>query len=172
MAAKTGAFPRERQGYAPQQVARGGVGGSPAKRLHYHHNGTGRDTYIATNNGGFMTNYGFKKDYDSYIENLRGYHNNAPMKEIQKSSNNQQRASPKKDHFVEGQLSIRSPKVRNGLAMLNSYQRGQCARLSMPRQRSLEHIELVGQTISSRPSLMKDTSNSRFLRKSGQFMTI
>ena len=24
-----------------------------------------------------MTNYGFKKDYDSYVENLRGYHSNA-----------------------------------------------------------------------------------------------
>ena len=34
-----------------------------------------------------MTNYGFKKDYDSYVENLRGYqtiaHGQSSMKELQ-----------------------------------------------------------------------------------------
>ena len=75
--AKGGGFTPQKTGFAPQNVARAGAGGSPAKRLHYHVNGTGRDTYIHSNHGGFMTNYGFKKDYDSYVENLRGYHSSA-----------------------------------------------------------------------------------------------
>ena len=49
------------------------MGGSPAKRLHYHVNGSGRDTYIYNNHGGFMSNYAYKKDYDHYVDNLRGY---------------------------------------------------------------------------------------------------
>ena len=69
------------------------MGGSPAKRLHYHVNGSGRDTYIYNNHGGFMTNYGFKKDYDHYVDNLRGYggaaHGQSSMKDIQFRSTKQ-----------------------------------------------------------------------------------
>ena len=46
-AAKTGAFGRSASNFAPGNIARiGEASGSPAKRLHYHVNGTGRDTYI------------------------------------------------------------------------------------------------------------------------------
>ena len=102
--------------------------------MHYHTNGTGRDTYIHSNHGGFMNNYAYKQDYDNYVENLRGYYSNAStnMRDIQLRSNKQPRQSPKRDHFVEGQISIRSPKVRNGLAVLKDFQKVQCDRLSQP----------------------------------------
>ena len=68
--------------------------------------------------------------------------------------------SPQKDHFVEGQISIRSPKVRNGLAILGSSQRLQAARLSMPRK------------AGPKGGFLNDISNSprasdAFLRSSG-----
>ena len=49
-------------------------------------NGSGRDTYIYNNHGGFMSNYAYKKDYDHYVDNLRGYggeaHGQRSMKDI------------------------------------------------------------------------------------------
>ena len=43
-----------------QNLKRAGQGlGSPAKPLHYHVNGTGRDSYIHQNHGGFSQNYSF-----------------------------------------------------------------------------------------------------------------
>ena len=62
-----GQFSTVKEGYSPQKVERGGLGGSPPKRFNYAVNGTGRDTYIHCNNGGFKTNYAWKKDYDVYI---------------------------------------------------------------------------------------------------------
>lgn len=124
VAAKSGAFGRSASNFQPGGVARGGEGSmSPPKRLHYHVNGTGRDTYIHSNHGGFMNNYAYKQDYDSYVENLRGYHTNTQknMHEVYKRSTKQNRTSPKKDFFVEGQMGIRSPKVRNGLAVLKDF---------------------------------------------------
>ena len=173
LAAKSGAFGRSASNFAPGGVARGGESSaSPAKRLHYHVNGTGRDTYIHSNHGGFISNYAGKQDYDSYVDNLRGYQtNNSNMRDIYKRSTKQGRSSPQKDFFVEGQLGVRSPKVRNGLAVLKSYQSGQCARLSMPRQKSSETLDVAGNNYGSRKSLMKgfeaQRTSQNFLRKSG-----
>ena len=66
-----------------------------------------------------MTNYAWKKDYDSYIDALRYHPTKPPMVEVKQRSKDP--SSPIKDHFVEGQLSIRSHRARNGLAMLNNY---------------------------------------------------
>ena len=49
-------------------------GGSPGKRLHYHVDGTGRDSYIHVTDGGFTSKYGKFNDRDAYVNNLRGYH--------------------------------------------------------------------------------------------------
>ncbi len=49
-------------------------GGSPGKRLHYHVDGTGRDSYIHVTDGGFTSKYGKMNDRDAYVANLRGYH--------------------------------------------------------------------------------------------------
>ena len=123
-----------------------------------------------------MNNYAYKQDYDHYVENLRGYHSNnrTNMRDVYLKSNKQGRSSPQKDFFIEGQMSIRSPKVRNGLAMLNSYQKGQCARLSIPRQKSTERIDadaLRASGYGKLPSTFQhDSNNAAFLRKSGQFL--
>ena len=42
-----------------QHIARGGGLGSPGKTIHYQVNGTGRDSYIHANHGGFSSNYQF-----------------------------------------------------------------------------------------------------------------
>ena len=104
LAAKSGAFGRSASNFAPGGVARmGESSASPAKRLHYHVNGTGRDTYIHSNHGGFISNYASKQDYDSYVDNLRGYQtNNTNMRDVYKRSTKQGRSSPQKDYFVEG----------------------------------------------------------------------
>lgn len=120
-----------------------------------------------------MNNYAYKQDYDNYVENLRGYYSNAStnMRDIQLRSTKQPAQSPKRDHFVEGQISIRSPKVRNGLAVLKSYQTGQCNRLSVPRKSRDALMDWNAEIMNSRHSLMnsieKPESASHFLRKSG-----
>lgn len=62
-----------------QHIARGGGQGSPGKTLHYHVNGTGRDSYIACNQGGFASNYTYKNDRDAYVNSLRGYPTTVPQ---------------------------------------------------------------------------------------------
>jgi len=70
-------------------------------------------------------------------------------------------------------MGVRSPKVRNGLAVLKSYQSGQCARLAIPRQKSNENFDVTDSHFASRKSLLKDfegeaqRTSHAFLRKSG-----
>ena len=55
---KPGSFGRSQDNFNSMNVARsGGAGGSPQRTNNYHTNGSGRDTYIATNHGGFVSNY-------------------------------------------------------------------------------------------------------------------
>lgn len=63
-----------------------------------------------------------------------------------------------------------SRRVRNGLAVLKNQQRGQCARLSIPRQKSREMLDQLANE-SPRGSGLRNSvdemSNSRsFLRRS------
>ena len=46
--------------------------------------------------------------------------------------------SGQKDHLVEGQVGLRSPKARNDLRMLKAHQKMQSERLAFPKQRSVE----------------------------------
>ena len=113
--------------------------GSTVKKLHYHTNGTGRDTYIHSNNGGFMFNYSGKKDYDAFVGDLRGYRGNAHGHRSMKSLTVMQttysgKPLAKQDHFVKGQLSPHTNQARNGLAVLKNYQKDQSERLAMPRK--------------------------------------
>lgn len=41
--------------------------------MHYHHDGTGRDTYIYTDQGGFMNNMEKGGHKDRYVKGLREY---------------------------------------------------------------------------------------------------
>ena len=64
-------------------------------------------------------------------------------------------------------MSIRSPKARNGLAVLKDFQKHQCSRLAAPRRNSLgkiEEEELFKRDPSSE-SLFKPVHHN-FLRKS------
>ena len=65
-ATKGGSFGKQDRSHA-MHVARGGGAGSPGKNIHYRTNGTGRDSYIACNQGGFSNNYAFKSDQDAYV---------------------------------------------------------------------------------------------------------
>ena len=73
--------------YEPSQAQKGGKfpshvpgmrvgGGSPGKKIHYHVDGTGRDSYIHVTDGGFTTKYGYFNDRDAYVSSLRGYSTN------------------------------------------------------------------------------------------------
>ena len=62
-------------------VKRSGLGmGTPAKPLHYHNNGTGRDSYIYANHGGFTSNYSQQNAADAYVSSLRTY--SKPLHEL------------------------------------------------------------------------------------------
>ena len=102
---KPGSFGRSQVNFNVLNIARGGEGNSsPAKRFNYNVNGSGRDTYIHDNHGGFVNNYSPKQNYTAYVDNLRGYHsgNRALMRDICSRSNRQGRHSPQKDFFIEG----------------------------------------------------------------------
>lgn len=75
---KGGSFTKTQSKASPAHIGRGGGQGSPGKTLHYHTNGTGRDSYIACNQGGFASNYGFTNDKEAYVASLRSYHNGNP----------------------------------------------------------------------------------------------
>ncbi len=66
-AAKSGVFRSPGPKYRQVQ------GGSPAKKLHYRVDGTGRDSYIHVTDGGFTSKYGNMNDRDAYVASLRGY---------------------------------------------------------------------------------------------------
>ena len=76
---------------------------SPTRTLHYHTDGTGRDTYINVNQGGLMANYtSCDKAYQSGLRNYAAEPRAYNIKPVNGS----------KDHFIKGQISIRSPKMR------------------------------------------------------------
>ena len=146
---KGGTFGQAQHKVSAQPIARGGGQGSPGKRIHYHTNGTGRDSYIHFNHGGFASNFAKKNDRDAYVESLRGY--SLPVQDQQRAiyANQRKGSSPKRDHFIEGQISIRSPQARNSLNMLRTSQKFQAERLSIPRDRSIEKFVEIQMRASS-----------------------
>ena len=46
---------------------------SPHRTVHYAANGSGRDSYIGANSGGFASHYSIMNDRDIYVKSLRGY---------------------------------------------------------------------------------------------------
>ena len=86
----------------PQHLARGGGQGSPGKTIHYNTNGTGRDSYIHANQGGFMCNYSFANDRDVYVNSLRAYPTSIAGAQRQINADKKKGLSPRRDHFVEG----------------------------------------------------------------------
>ena len=61
--------------------------------------GTGRDTYILCNHGGFANNYRYIDDHKSYIKNLRNYDQTTMTV---KNLGGKIKGSPNKDYFIEG----------------------------------------------------------------------
>ena len=119
----SGTFGKTMSKISPQHIARGGGQGSPGKTIHYHVNGTGRDSYIHANHGGFMSNYSYMNDNQAYVASLRDYPSSIQKQQRDVYVNNLKSTSPRpKDHFVSGQLSIRSPKAANELKMLKNFQ--------------------------------------------------
>jgi hypothetical protein len=60
------------------QTAGGGFGfpkqqSTATKNVHYHSDGTGRDSYIHVDQGGYMSNFAAKAVNDRYVANLRTY---------------------------------------------------------------------------------------------------
>ena len=98
-AAKGGAF----RSIEARQYRIAGVGDS-AKKLHYQVDGTGRDSYIHINAGGFNAIANKQNSRDAFIASLRStsYSPQKLQQTIYNSSTKQKRYSPSKDHFIEG----------------------------------------------------------------------
>ena len=100
-AQRGGTFGASMRKVSPAHIARGGGQGSPGKNVHYRVNGTGRDSYIHCNQGGFASNYTYMNDSQAYVHSLRGYDQGNEMHKI--AQNVRRGASPgKRDPFTEG----------------------------------------------------------------------
>ena len=137
--------------------------------MHYQVNGTGRDSYIHVNQGGFASNYAYMNDRDAYVNSLRSYTTQVGQEQKVLQANATKTGSPRRDFFVEGQISIRSPKARNGLNMLKTYQRMQNDRLAQPKRDSSAEFRDIQQTNKNSRNLDgADSQRSNFLRKTTQ----
>jgi len=75
-----------------------------------------------------------------------------------------------RDTFIEGQISVRSPKARNQINMLKTHQKMQINRLSMPKRvrcDSITDLERMERQDSNREN-SQDSPRSTFLRKTVQ----
>ena len=144
----------QRNARADQQI-------SPRPNL-YHVNGTGRDSYIATNHGGQVSNYNKFSSGEAYQRSLREYE--PTIQERLRDCQNQTRN--RRDAFLQGQGIITSPKARYGMTVLSKNQRSQADRLSMPRQNSHEALPTLnspGRAMPESPSKI-----STFLRRTSE----
>ena len=90
-----GSLGRRQNMVSPAHIARGGGQGSPGKTINYAVDGSGRDSYIHCNMGGFASNYKFQNERDAYVKSLRGY----PTSAVNTARNSN---GGSKDHLVEG----------------------------------------------------------------------
>ena len=65
--------------------------------------------------------------------------------------------SPSRDHFIEGQISVRSPRARNSISMLKAEQRMQADRLAAPKRKSIDRTIMA--------EFEPDSPRANFLRK-------
>ena len=66
-AQQPGTFGKTQMRVSASHIARGGGLGSPGKTIHYQVNGSGRDSYIHANHGGFSQQYSNRNDRDRYF---------------------------------------------------------------------------------------------------------
>eukprot|EP00347_Sterkiella_histriomuscorum_P004546 403360052 len=110
-----------------------------SKSIHYHSNGTGRDSYIMINQGGFQIENRAGEQNGSFYNGLRGYERNHRYLQQRSGSNSPTRqisnskVNPFKDHLVDGQKTFSSGIVKHQLNALNQYQKHNDGRLSMPK---------------------------------------
>ena len=69
------------------------------------------------------------------MQSLRDYSQTNVQRELY-ASMRKGNSPNRRDHFVEGQVSIRSPQARNEINMLKTYQKMQVDRLAKPKQKS------------------------------------
>lgn len=88
-----------------------------------------------------MANYEKRAVNDRHVQNLRHYGTSVRDTQFQVAALSSKRdgLSAMKDFFVEGQVSIRSPKMRQQIGATHLAQRSSVERLSVPRQ-SREHF--------------------------------
>lgn len=100
-------------------------------------------------------------DQNAYVASLRGYPTTVQSQQRDVYANSKK--SPARDHFVEGQCDLRSPKARNDVRMLKAYQQVQSDRLALPRKRSIGTFD----TIEKNHGGLGNNSN-RLMMTSGQ----
>jgi hypothetical protein len=136
------------------------------KSVHYHADGTGRDTYIHCDQGGYMSNYAWQKQENAYVSGLRGYGTtiNGTQNSLAAQSKGRNGLSPMKDFFVEGQVSIRHPQWRHAMSKTHKTQRSSVERLAIPRKSAEHFIDQVNGT--SMPAHCSPLQKGDFLRSS------
>jgi len=109
---------------------------SPPRTIHYDTDGTGRDTYILHCDGGFHNQYPYQAAGERHVNSLRQYSSSVQkvLSDINRRSKRTDIFSDKKDHFVEGQCSIRSPLLRKSIQQQSQYQLSQANRLASPKR--------------------------------------
>lgn len=116
-----GCYTRKGAFYAPASASYGypKTGVQATKTVHYHADGTGRDTYIGCDQGGYMKNYRWHKQENTYVVNLREYGSTVQSTQaaLATASKGRNGLNPMKDYFVEGQRSVRHPQWRQYMTM-------------------------------------------------------
>ena len=86
---------------SPRSNFRLGGLGSPGRKIHYNVDGTGRDSYIHDNDGGFSYRYGRLNSKDTYVASLRGFSQNAQSfnRTFHNVTSSRDRHSPRRDFY-------------------------------------------------------------------------
>lgn len=85
--------------------------------------------------GGFHSQFNAGATSDNHVRSLRNYTQNIQsyQHDLNRLSKRNDCQSPKRDFFVEGQLSVRSPKIQKSINMFSQYQSEMTNRLASPR---------------------------------------
>jgi len=104
------------------------------------------------------------------VRSLRGYDKGNEMRSLRNNARKGMSSPSMRDTFIEGQISVRSPKARNQINMLKTHQKMQINRLSMPKRGRCDSIteleRLQRQDSNNRDS--QESPRSNFLRKTVQ----
>ena len=103
-----------------------------SKPVHYHSNGTGRDSYIVRSSGGLYSEYVPGSSKNAFYTGLRQYEDSRSQSPFGRSLSPRVKGT-KKDVFLRSQNHFNSTHQSN-FRKMKSYQRGLDNRLAIPKK--------------------------------------